>query len=221
LVDVPIPLPKVVALPPLDPVPMAVAAVVPSISFPVVSLSMPRDPLPAPKPPVAPVETGVTVVTKVEGAKPVELPPFLPLVLTVKAAPGTSVTTALNCTGLRPAPKVPVPEVVEVPPKLRAPTPPFVMSTFPDCEPVPPAAALPSAVPNEVLMKPDPPLLTSNSPLPVPSEAATESLASSLVSADPLPVAVPPPLADPLASPPEKPKFSSFLDPLRLVLEDA
>jgi hypothetical protein len=66
----PLPPPKFVAVPPLDPAPTAVAPA----SVPDVVLAMLKAPLPAPKPPVGPVETGVTVVTKVGGVKPLALP---------------------------------------------------------------------------------------------------------------------------------------------------
>jgi hypothetical protein len=214
LVDIAEPLPEFVALPPLVPTPICVGVV--AISVPVVVLPMLRDPLLLPKPPVGPVETGVTVVVKVEGAKAVLVPPlFLPLFLfvVVMAAPGTSVVTVLKFTGLRPAPKPPVPEEVVVPPKVRVPSPPSVMPTFPPCEPVVPPAAFPVAVPNVVSMKPDPPLVVVNSPLPVPSATPT-FMPTVEVWADPLPLASPSLVADPEMIPPVN---CNFLDPLRLL----
>jgi len=225
LVDEAEPLPEFVALPPLLPTPTCVMAPV-FISVPVVVLPMSRDPLLVPKPPVAPVETGVVVVVKVEGAKAVAvvvvLPPlFLPLflllfVVVVMAAPGTSVVTVLKPTGLRPAPKPPVPEDTVFPVKLRVPSPPLVMPTFPFCEPVEPPAAFPVAVPNEVSMKPDPSLVVVNSPLPVPSATPTFMFAVE-VWADPAPEASPPLVADPEMIPPVN---CNFLDPLRLLRVD-
>jgi hypothetical protein len=215
LVDIAEPLPEFVALPPLVPTPEPIVADIP-FRVPVVVLPMLRAPLLLPKPPVGPVETGVTVVVKVEGAKAVLVPPlFLPLFLfvVVMAAPGTSVVTVLKFTGLRPAPKPPVPEEVVVPPKVRVPSPPSVMPTFPACEPVVPPAAFPVAVPNVVSMKPDPPLVVVNSPLPVPSATPTIPVTVE-VCADPLPLASPSLVADPEMIPPVN---CNFLDPLRLL----
>ena len=65
LADMAEPLPVFVALPPLDPTPEPVVAVLP-FRVPVVVLPMLRAPLLVPKPPVGPVETGVTAVVKVE-----------------------------------------------------------------------------------------------------------------------------------------------------------
>jgi hypothetical protein len=181
------PLPAFVALPVLDPIPTLMTGVF--IRVPVVVLAMLRSPLLLPKPPVGPVETGVTV----------------------EAPPG--VVTVLNLTGLRPAPKPPVPEEVVVPPKVRVPSPPSVMPTFPPCEPVLSPVAFPSAVPNVVSMKPDPPLVVVNSPLPVPSATPTIPVAIE-VWADPLPLASPLLVADPEMIPPLN---CNFLDPLRLL----
>jgi hypothetical protein len=220
LIAIPVPPPKFVASPPLDPVPIVVSS---PNSVPVVPLSMSRAPLPVPKPPVGPVENGVTMVVKVEGAKPVELPPFLLLFLMAKAAPGTSVITELNPTGLKPAPKPPVPEEVVVPPKLRIPVPPNMMPTVPACEPVPPPAELPVAAPDGVLMKPELPLVLVKFPAPVESASAAKPASS--VSMDPVPVALPPPVDVPEMIPPVKGGLltgnnpnCNFLDPLRLLL---
>ena len=130
LVALPPPPPKLVAVPPLDPVPIVAFP----INVPVVVLAMFRAPMPLPKPPVGPVETGTTDVMKVGGVTPPPevLPPFLePPNVTGMAVPGTSVTTVLNCTGLMPAPKPPAPEEVVVPSKVRIPMPPNVMPTLP------------------------------------------------------------------------------------------
>jgi hypothetical protein len=218
LVALAIPPPMFDAVPPLFPVPTAVVP----FSVPVVVLAILRAPLLAAKAPVGPVENGANVVTKVEGLKP---PPVVPPLLGLPeegagmAEPGTSVTTALNCTGLKPAPKPPVPEEAVVPSNERVPIPPAVTATVPACEPVPPPAALPSAEPNTVSTKPDEPLVMANSPDPdpIPTQLAT----------DPAPMAVPPPVAAPDAVPPLNCKYLArtgvpghrpvnFLDPLRL-----
>jgi hypothetical protein len=122
--------------------------------------------------------------------------------------PGTCVVTELKFTGLKPAPKPPVPEEVVVPPNVTVPTP-SMAEAVPPCVPVAPPAALPPAVPPVPLTKPDPPLVLVNSPDP---DALETPLSSPLV-ADPLPPALPPPVAVPVAWPPEK--LNSFLDPLR------
>jgi hypothetical protein len=225
-----VPPPKLVPEPPLDPVP-TVATIPSPISVPVVVLPMLRVPVPVPKPPVGPVAKGVTVVVKVEGPKAVEVPPFLLLFLIVKAEPGTSVVTVLNPTGLTPAPKPPVPEVVVVPLKVRVPTP-SMASTAPAFEPVPPAAEFPLAAMNGVSMKDDP--LLELVKFPPPAELASPALAGSTVMAEPVPLAAPPPVEVPEMIPPVKGDLlpsdgnpCNFLDPLRLrevivlLLEDA
>jgi hypothetical protein len=79
--------------------------------------------------------------------------------------PGTCVVTELKFTGLKPAPKPPVPEEVVVPLNVAVPTP-SIAEAVPPCEPVAPPAALPAAVPPVLLTKPDPPLVLVNSPDP-------------------------------------------------------
>ncbi len=130
------------------------------------------------------------------------------------AVPGTSVTTVLNCTGLMPPPNPPAPDDSVVPSKVRVPSPPSVMPTFPACEPVAPPAEVPVADPSAVSMKPELPLVVVNSPLPVASATPTTSSAVE-VSADPVPVPLPPPPEVPEMIPPENPKFCNILDPLR------
>jgi hypothetical protein len=182
-------------------------------------------PLPKPKPPVGPVETGTMVVMKVGGLTPpaafpppLELPPVAAM-----AEPGIYVVTLLNATGLKPAPKPPVPEEVVMPPKLRVPTP-SMFETVPSCEPVPLPAAFPPTRPKALSTKPDAPLVVVKFPVPV----AVEIPVLFKFWADPVPVAIPPLVAIPLAIPPPgNAKFCNLLDPLRLwrvivlLLEDA
>jgi hypothetical protein len=127
------PPPKLVAPPVLDPVPT------PGANVPVDPLLMETPPVPAPKPPVRPVEKGTKLVTVVGRDKLVLFFLLPPLAVGV---PGIVVVTALNPTGLKPAPKLPAPFAFVVPPNERDPIPVAAL-TDPVCEPVAPAAALP------------------------------------------------------------------------------
>jgi fused signal recognition particle receptor len=207
LVAVPAPPPKFVASPVLDPVPTDA----PPINIPKELLVRSEVPAPLPNPPVAPVETGTTTVTNVGSVKPLEEPepPFLLPPLLSIAVPGIVVVTVLNATGLTPAPNCPIPFDVVVPSKLRVPTPITDLSS-PACEPVPPAAALPIAVPKEVSRNPELPEVVLKAPDPV----AVSVPRTSPPVVSPTPVAVPPPVAIPEVTPPLK--LCNFLDPLRL-----
>jgi hypothetical protein len=228
LVALAMPPPKFVALPLMDPTALPTGTVAEiDASVPSVVPAMLRFPLPLPKPPVGPVETGVTVVMKVGGpTPPPELPPFLELLnVAGMGEPGTSVTTVLNATGLKPAPKPPAPEEVVSPPKLASETPPSVMPTDPICSPVAPPAELPVAEPNTVLIKPELPLVLVKSAFPLAPASATLSVttvSSVIVSPDPVTLALPPPLDVPEMIPPVKGGVligntnCNFLDPLRL-----
>jgi hypothetical protein len=214
------PSPKFVAEPVLDPTPTCVAFS--PIRVPVVVLAILRAPLPPPKPPVGPVETGTIVMLKVEGVIP---PPVLFDFLDFlelpdvggMGVPGVSMITVSNSTGLKPAPKLPAPEEVVVPSKVRTPSPPPVMPTLPSCEPVAPPAELPSAVPKGVRMKPLLKLVLVKSPPPVTLAAPRIPVALE-VWTDPLPVALPLASEAPEINPPAKSKFCNFLDPLRLLV---
>lgn len=100
--------------------------------------------------------------------------------------PGTCVVTEFKYTGLKPAPKPPLPEEVVVPPKVRVPTP-VVVETVPSCVPPAPEAALPEAPPEGVLTKAELPLVLVNSPEP----DEVEDPASSVVVEVPLPLELP------------------------------
>jgi hypothetical protein len=100
------PPPKFVAAPELDPVPPSRPPFI-NTPVPVDPLLMAIAPLPLAVPPVAPVETGMTVVVNVGSVEPPLEPLFLPP--PEAGMPGIVVVTVLNCTGLKPAPKPPLP----------------------------------------------------------------------------------------------------------------
>jgi hypothetical protein len=108
------------------------------------------------------------------------------------ARPGIVVVTLLKPTGLKPPPKPPEPSAMVEPANLVVPRPATVPAAFavvPTLSPEAPPAELPTAVPRELLIKPElPPLLSK---IPEPLAPATPFIF--MIVARPVPPAVPPP----------------------------
>jgi len=185
LIPVPVPPPKVAALPVIAPIPSAILPV----KVPVVVVTTLRSPNPPPNPPVGPVEKGVTVVIVVGGVK---LPPPFLLVPGVEK-PGITVVKVSNPTGLTPAPKPALPLAVLFPPNPVAPIP-MAAVVEPVMFPLAPPVELPVADPKAgVSMKPELPPTVLKLPPPLEPDVPV----TALFSAVPDPLAVPPPKSAP------------------------